>query len=39
MRVRGTGLPPEDCGGGWPYADFVETIQNPDDEGHEELLE
>jgi hypothetical protein len=31
--------PPEDCGGVWGYADFVEAIQNPDDERHEELLE
>jgi hypothetical protein len=31
--------PPEDCGGVWRYADFVEAIQNPDDEQHGELLE
>jgi len=31
--------PPEDCGGIWGYADFVEAIQNPDNERHEELLE
>ena len=31
--------PPEDCGGIWGYADFVEAIQNPDHERHEELLE
>jgi hypothetical protein len=31
--------PPEDCGGIWGYADFVEAIQNPEDERHEELLE
>jgi hypothetical protein len=31
--------PPEDCGGTWGYADFVEAIQNPDHERHEELLE
>jgi hypothetical protein len=31
--------PPEDCGGVWGYADFVEAIQNPDHERHEELLE
>jgi hypothetical protein len=31
--------PPEDCGGVWGYAEFVEAIQNPDDERHEELLE
>jgi hypothetical protein len=31
--------PPEDCGGPWGYADFVEAIQEPDHERHEELLE
>src|SRR6516162_7112754 len=31
--------PPEDCGGIWSYPDFVEAIQNPDHERHEELLE
>jgi hypothetical protein len=31
--------PPEDVGGVWSYPDFVEAIQNPDDERHEELLE
>jgi Plasmid pRiA4b ORF-3-like protein len=31
--------PPEDCGGFWGYADFVEAIQNTDHEQHEELLE
>jgi hypothetical protein len=31
--------PPEDCGGPWGYADFVEAIQNPRDERHEELLQ
>jgi Plasmid pRiA4b ORF-3-like protein len=31
--------PPEDCGGVWGYADFVEAIQNPDNEQHEEMLE
>jgi hypothetical protein len=31
--------PPEDCGGIWGYADFVEAIQNPENEQHEELLE
>jgi hypothetical protein len=31
--------PPEDCGGVWGYPDFVEAIQNPDHERHEELLE
>lgn len=31
--------PPEDCGGIWGYADFVEAIQNPNHEQHEELME
>jgi hypothetical protein len=31
--------PPEDCGGPWGYGDFVEAIQNPKHERHEELLE
>jgi hypothetical protein len=31
--------PPEDCGGIWSYPDFVEAIENPDNERHEELLE
>jgi hypothetical protein len=31
--------PPEDCGGPWGYADFVDAIQNPENERHEELLE
>jgi len=31
--------PPEDCGGVWGYADLLETIKNPDDPEHEEMLE
>jgi len=31
--------PPEDCGGPWGYADFVEAIQNPKHKRHEELSE
>jgi hypothetical protein len=31
--------PLEDCGGIWGYADFVQAIQDPDHEQHEELLE
>jgi hypothetical protein len=30
--------PPEDVGGVWGYADFVEAIQNPDHEDHDGLL-
>jgi len=31
--------PPEDCGGIWSYLDFMEAIENPYHERHEELLE
>jgi hypothetical protein len=31
--------PPEDVGGVWGYADFVEAIQDPAQERHDELLE
>ena len=31
--------PPEDCGGPWGYGDFLEAVQNPKHERHEELLE
>ncbi len=31
--------PPEDCGGPWGYPEFLEAIQNPRHERHEELLE
>jgi Plasmid pRiA4b ORF-3-like protein len=31
--------PPEDVGGVWGYDDFVEAIQSPDNEQHEEMLE
>jgi hypothetical protein len=31
--------PPEDCGGPWGYAEFLEAIQNPGHEQHEEMLE
>ena len=31
--------PPEDCGGVWGYAEFVEAIADPKHEQHEELLE
>lgn len=31
--------PPEDCGGPWSYDDFLEAIQNPKHERHEERLE
>jgi hypothetical protein len=30
---------PEDVGGVWGYADFVDAIQNPDHEQHEDMLE
>lgn len=31
--------PPEDCGGPWGYADFVEAVTNPSHPGHEERRE
>jgi Plasmid pRiA4b ORF-3-like protein len=31
--------PPEDCGGPWGYGNFLDAIQNPKHEQHEELLE
>ena len=31
--------PPEDCGGIWGYPGFIEAIENPEHERHEELLE
>jgi hypothetical protein len=38
--VKGSrACPPEDCGGPWGYGDFLEALQNPDHERHEEMLE
>ena len=31
--------PPEDCGGVWGYAEFLEAIQQPDHPEHESMLE
>ncbi len=31
--------PPEDCGGSWGYAEFLEAIQNKKHPEHEDLLE
>jgi hypothetical protein len=31
--------PPEDCGGPWGYADFLDALADPDHERHEELEE
>lgn len=31
--------PPEDCGGVWGYADFLEAIRNPKHEEHKHLLD
>jgi hypothetical protein len=31
--------PPEDCGGPWGYADFLEKIQNANHPEHEDMLE
>jgi hypothetical protein len=30
--------PPEDCGGSWGYADYLEALRDPDHEQHEECL-
>jgi len=38
--VKGSrACPPEDCGGAWGYGDFLDAIQNPSHESHEEMLE
>jgi hypothetical protein len=31
--------PPEDCGGPWTYADFLEAIQNPQHPRHQDRIE
>ncbi|MEI8356778.1 MAG: plasmid pRiA4b ORF-3 family protein, partial [Deltaproteobacteria bacterium] len=31
--------PPEECGGEWGYAEFLEKILDPDNEEREELIE
>lgn len=31
--------PPEDCGGPWGYAEFLQAISDPEHEQHDELLE
>ena len=31
--------PPEDCGGIWGYADFLDAIQDPNHEDHESMIE
>jgi hypothetical protein len=38
--VKGAGAcPPEDCGGLWGYYGLLESLRNPKDERHDELLE
>lgn len=37
--MRRRRCPPDDVGGVWGYAEFLEAIQNPDNEQYEELLE
>ena len=40
LCLEGEGAcPPEDVGGVWGYADFLEAIADPDHEEHDELLE
>jgi hypothetical protein len=40
LCLEGEGAcPPEDVGGVWGYADFLEAIADPDHEQHDELLE
>ena len=40
IRLTGTrACPPEDCGGIWGYASFLEAIQDPQHPEHEEMLE
>jgi Plasmid pRiA4b ORF-3-like protein len=40
LCLEGEGAcPPEDVGGVWGYADFLEAIADPDHEDHDELLE
>jgi hypothetical protein len=31
--------PPEDCGGPWTYADFLEAIQDPEHPWHKDRIE
>jgi hypothetical protein len=31
--------PPEDCGGVWGYAEFLEAIADPNHDRHEDMLE
>ena len=38
VKVSGR-CPPEDCGGPWGYAEFLEAIKDPKHERHAELIE
>jgi hypothetical protein len=38
--IKGTrACPPEDCGGAWGYAEFLEAIQTPSHPEHKSMLE
>lgn len=37
LEARGA-CPPEDCGGPWGYAEYLDAIADPDHEDHEEMI-
>jgi Plasmid pRiA4b ORF-3-like protein len=38
-RTGKRACPPEDCGGVWGYASFLEALHDPEHPEHEEMLE